>query len=78
MTRSQENEHYEHVFGSRYDDTRERYACQIEDARREVLIWQEQQEYYTKVWEAGFGTDWEAYDAYWTRLEEYSTRRYDI
>lgn len=78
MTYSLENEHYEHVYGARYDNIRERYACQIEDARREALIEQEMEDYYSKVWDAGFGTDCEEYEAYWTRLKEYATRCYDI
>ena len=44
-------------FYSRQDAIRERYACQIEDARREALIEQEMHDYYDKVWNAGFGTD---------------------
>jgi hypothetical protein len=61
---------------SRQDAIRERYACQIEDARREVLIWQEEQEYMTKVWEAGYGTDYEAYEAAWKRtLQYYESQR---
>ena len=56
------------------DSIRERYACQIEDARQEALIEQEHQEYMNQVWESGFGTDCDAYEAYWKRLNEYSTR----
>ena len=56
------------------DAVRERYACQIEDARREALIEQEMQEYYSKVWDAGFGTDDEAYEAYWKRTIEYGQK----
>ena len=66
----------EEEFYSKQDAPRERYACQIEDARREALIWQEEQEYMTKVWDAGFGTDHEAYEAYWRRtFEYYETQR---
>lgn len=61
----------EEEFYSKQDSIRERYACQIEDARREALIWQEEQEYMTKVWDAGFGTDCEAYEAYWQRTLKY-------
>ena len=61
----------EEEFYSKQDALRERYACQIEDARREALILQEEQEYMTKVWDAGFGTDFEAYEAYWKRTFEY-------
>lgn len=61
----------EEEFYAKQDAIRERYACQIEDARREALIEQEMQDYYNKVWEAGFGTDVEAYEAYWKRTFEY-------
>lgn len=66
----------EEEFYSKQDATRERYACQIEDARRESLIWQEEQEYMTKVREAGYGTDHEAYEACWKRtLQYYESQR---
>lgn len=58
-------------FYSRQDAIRERYACQIQDARREALIEQEMHDYYDKVWNAGFGTDVEEYEAYWKRTFEY-------
>ena len=61
----------EEEFYAKQDAIRERYACQIEDARHEALIWQEEQEYMTKVWEAGFGIDFEEYEAYWKRTFEY-------
>ena len=65
-------EHTDHVCNAQYDDIRERYACQIEDARREAVMWEEEQEYMTKVWNAGFGTDHEAYEASWKRTLEYA------
>lgn len=67
------NQHIEtqEEFFSKQDAIRERYACQIEDARREALIEQEMHDYYNKVWNAGFGTDCEAYEAYWKRTFEY-------
>ena len=66
----------EEEFYAKQDAIRERYACQIEDARMEALIWEEEQEYMTKVWEAGYGTDCEAYEAYWKRtLEYYESQR---
>ena len=61
----------EEEFYAKQDAIRERYACQIEDARREALIEQEMHDYYTKVWDAGFGDDCEAYEAYWKRTFEY-------
>ena len=70
FSRAQQLEAQEDFFSSQ-DSIRERYACQIEDARREALIEQDMQEYYSKVWDAGFGTDCEAYEAYWTRVFRY-------
>ena len=64
----------EEEFYTKQDAIRERYACQIEDARREALIEQDMQEYYSKVWDAGFGTDCEAYEAYWKRTIEYGQK----
>lgn len=58
------------------DAVSERYACQIQDARLEASIEQEHHDYMCKVWDAGFGTDQDAYEAYLRRLEEYSTRTY--
>ena len=72
----QVDDHLEHEFGARYDDVRERYACQLQEARQEALNYQWEQEYMTQVWDAGFGTDDVAYEAYWKRLEEYSSRVY--
>lgn len=75
FSRAQQLEAEEDFF-SRQDAIRERYACQIEDARREMLIHQEEQEYMTKVWDAGFGTDYEAYEACWKRtLQYYESQR---
>ena len=70
FTRAQQLE-VEEEFFSRQDALRERYACQIEDARRESMIEQEYTEYMTRVWDAGFGTDDAAYEAYWKRTLEY-------
>tara|TARA_B100002019_G_C20878988_1_gene407737 strand:- start:19 stop:258 length:240 start_codon:yes stop_codon:yes gene_type:complete len=70
FTRAHQLEVEEEFYASQ-DAIRERYACQIEDARREMLIYQEEQEYMTKVWEAGYGTDCEAYEAYWKRVFQY-------
>ena len=61
---------------SKGDAVRERYACQIEDAKREALIEQEYHDYMNKVYHAGFGQDSDAYEAYWNRMSEYSTRTY--
>ena len=67
----QYQEHLDHEYGAQYDNIRERYACQIQEARMEALIWREEQEYYSKVWDAGYGTDVDEYEAYWKRLEQY-------
>lgn len=72
FSRAQQLDVQEEFYASQ-DAIRERYACQIEDARREVLIWQEEQEYMTKVWDAGFGTDYQAYEASWSRTKEYAS-----
>ena len=51
------------------DAIRERYACQIEDARREA----EHDEYENHLWSArnaGFDSV-DEYEAHWTRTEEY-------
>lgn len=74
FSRAQQLEVEEEFYASQ-DAIRERYACQIEDARREALIEQEYTEYMTKVWDAGFGDDYEAYEAYWKRTFEYYDRQ---
>ena len=66
----QQLERQEEFFSSQ-DAIRERYACQIEDARREALIEQEMHDYYNKVREAGYGDDTEAYEQSWRRMVSY-------
>ena len=73
FSRAQQLEVEEEFYASQ-DAIRERYACQIEDARREALIEQEYHDYMNKVHAAGFGTDSDAYEAYWKRLEGYFIR----
>jgi hypothetical protein len=63
-------EHADHEFGAQYDDVRERYASEIQDMRDYEESEREHYEYMQKVYEAGFGEDCEAYEAYWKRLEE--------
>ena len=70
FTRAQQLEVEEEFYASQ-DAIRERYACQIEDARREVLIEQEYHEYMNKVWLAGYGENQDEYEAYWNRALEY-------
>ena len=64
-------EHADHEFGAQYDDVRERYASEM----RDLEIWaeseQEHYEYMQKVYDAGFGEDWESYEAMWKRTIEY-------
>lgn len=64
-------EHADHVFGAQYDDVRERYASEIADMRHWAAAEAEHDEYMQKVYEAGFGDDDEAYDAWWKRSMEY-------
>ena len=65
-------EHADHVFGAQYDDVRERYAAELEDLRQDDLQYQWYTGYMTKVWDAGFGTDDEAYEASWKRTFAYA------
>lgn len=67
----------EEEFYARQDAIRERYACQIEDARREALIEQEHHDYLNKVWSAGFGDDCDEYEAYWKRAFDYYEKQRD-
>ena len=63
-------EHADHVFGAQYDDVRERYASEV----RDLEIWAESErehyEYLSKVYEAGFGDDWQAYEAHFQQLDK--------
>ena len=61
-------EHADHVFGSQYDDIRERYHAEIQDMRAYEESEREHYEYMQKGFEAGFGDDWRAYESYWDRL----------
>ncbi len=53
------------------DAIRERYAAELEDLRADDAAYAYEQEYMQKVYEAGFGDDWEEYEAYWTRTLKY-------
>ena len=64
-------EHADHVFGAQYDDVRERYASEIQDLRVYEESEREYYEYMQKVYDAGFGDDEEAYEAYWKRTLDY-------
>lgn len=61
---SHAREHWEHEEGARYDDIRERYASEIADIKREAEIEEDYANYMQSVWEAGFGEDADAYEAY--------------
>ena len=59
------------------DAIRERYASELEDLKADDLQYEWWEEYMTKVWDAGFGDDHEAYEAYWKRtLEYFELQRY--
>ena len=68
----QYHEHMDHEFGAQYDDHRERYSAEIQEAQNEYELQQWYDEYMTKVYEAGFGDDSEAYEASWKRIFQYA------
>ena len=63
-------EHLDHEFGAQYDSVRERYASELKDMRINDRIEADYHEYMQKVYDAGFGDDCEAYEAYWKRTLE--------
>ena len=52
------------------DSIRERYASEVKDMRINDMIEADHQEYMQKVYDAGFGDDDDAYEAYWKRTFE--------
>ena len=75
MTHSQSQEHQDHVFGSQYDDKRERYAAELEDIRAMEQADLYEQEYRWRVHEAGYPDTLEGheqYEAAWTRTIAYA------
>ena len=68
----QYQEHINHEFGSYYDDHRERYSAEIQEAQNEYELQQWYDEYMNKVYEAGFGDDSDAYEASWKRIFQYA------
>lgn len=70
FTRAQQLEAEEEFYAAQ-DDLRERYHCQIRDMMNMDQEYQEYHEYMTRVQDAGFGHDHEAYEAYWTRTLKY-------
>jgi len=75
MTSSNAQEHYDHVFGSKYDDVRERYASELEDIKAMEYADRYEMEYRHIVTEAGFPDTLEGmneYEAYWKRMFDYA------
>ena len=60
------NEMWDDYF-AKGDAISERYWREAEDMRNESLMSNEYQEYMQKVYDAGFGTDADEYEAYWKR-----------
>ena len=48
----------------------ERYASELADLRADEAQYAYEQEYMQKVYEAGFGDDWEAYEAHFQQLDK--------
>ena len=65
------NEMWDDYF-AKDDAIRERYWREAEDMRNESLMSDEYQEYMQKVYDAGFGEDWEEYEAQWKRSLEHA------
>ena len=61
----------EEEFYAKQDDIRERYHREIRNMMDMEPIEQEYIEYMTKVWDAGFGYDHDAYEAHWKRMFDY-------
>jgi len=59
------------------DSIRERYAAELEDIKADDLQQQWYNDYMTKVWDAGFGTDEDAYEAAWSRTIKYYEEHYN-
>jgi len=70
MNHLQLQEHLDHEFGAQYDSVRERYASEVKDLEMYAKSEEEHYEYLQQVYEAGFGDDCEAYEAYWKRLDK--------
>ena len=70
MNYLQLQEHLDHEFGAQYDNVRERYASESRDLEMYAQSEQEHYEYMGKVHEAGFGDDWEAYEAHCIQLDK--------
>lgn len=57
-------EHADHEFGAQFDDVRERYSGELADLRIDDEIEADHGRYLQKVWDAGFGTNDDAYEEY--------------
>ena len=68
------NEMWDDYF-AKDDAIRERYWREAEDMRNESLMSDEYQEYMQKVYDAGFGEDYKAYEASWKRSLEYAEQQ---
>lgn len=68
------NEMWDDYF-AKDDAIRERYWREAEDMRNESLMSDEYQEYMQKVYDAGFGTDADEYEAQWKRSLEYAQQQ---
>ena len=53
------------------DAIRERYASELADLRADAAQQKAHDEYMDRVWHAGFGTDWFAYEEQWRRTMKY-------
>ncbi len=70
-TREQYEERWDDYFAAS-DSIRERYASELADIRADERQQQWHEEYMTRVWDAGFGTDEDAYEASWKRAFTYA------
>ena len=53
------------------DAIRERYASELEDIKADEAQQADHDEYMDRVWHAGFGTDYLAYEEQWRRTMKY-------
>lgn len=70
-SREQYEERWDDYFASS-DSVRERYASELADIKADNMQQQWYEEYMTKVWNAGYGTDDNAYEDAWKRAFDYA------
>ena len=70
-SREQYEERWDDYFASS-DSVRERYASELADIKADNMQQQWYDEYMTKVWNAGYGTDDNAYEDAWKRAFDYA------